>query len=554
MASGTVPLKRGGNVFTIGQPAVVQLPARVFRVRLTGMLFDTDKTFMLPSALNSIRVLKKIWAAHKDVQAVIDGHADRAGSPGHNQKLSERRAEAIQSYLKDDVDGWLRFYGAGVPPTLAWGKVEDQHMLGRLGFATVSDYQTARGLTADGVAGSETRRSLVTDYMAEDGTRLPDTAVTVTHGCGESHPEVPTADGVAEQRNRRVEIFLFEQAIDPPPVNPCPQPCAEHDRWVGDSVETVDLGDDTAAVTVSVVDQDGAAVADSDIHLSGIVPEDAQTDAAGAARIVDVVPSHYEVFARKDGFASASVEIDVPAGGDVPVALTLRAANGGLTVLVRDDLGLPLAGATVAIDGPRATKASGVTAADGTAPFGAVPAGAYQIAIAAAGFTSAAETDTVQPDQSTTHVTTLVADPPLLVNGGIDAPVDTGVEVALLLRDLHRRPCANLEATVAAGTARAFGTTDASGALKVRVPEGTTQLVVSYAPPDAGGLVDWPLRLGLPGADTDEGAIGRLENLGYPAAKDRDYALFSFQVDEGIAVTGELDAATRAALATAHGS
>jgi hypothetical protein len=44
-----IPFVRGLQL-QIGLPAQVQLPPRVFRGRLTGMLFDTDKAFLLPSS------------------------------------------------------------------------------------------------------------------------------------------------------------------------------------------------------------------------------------------------------------------------------------------------------------------------------------------------------------------------------------------------------------------------------------------------------------------------------------------------------------------------
>jgi outer membrane protein OmpA-like peptidoglycan-associated protein len=554
MAGGALPLAPGGNSGTVGTPLTIQVPPRVFRVRLTGILFDTDKCFLLPSGLKSIRAFKKIWAAHPDIKVLIVGHADTAGAADHNQKLSERRAQSIQSYLNDDHDGWLRFYSPGVPPTKLWGATEDQAMLAHLGFASVSDFQTKKGLKADGAAGPDTRRALITDYMNEDHAEKPGTVEIQTHGCGETHPEIPTADGVAEERNRRVEIFLFEDAVDPKPVNPCKAGgCGEHAKWKGLSRETIDLGADLSAVVVTVTDQAGAPVPAADVHLAGFVPEDAQTDAAGVAQVQDVLPTSYEVFARKQGFESASTKITVPPGTTVPVPLTLKAAAGNLKVIVRDAAGALVAGATVSITGPNSTAATKPTDAAGESLFGPVPSGSYQIAVSAPGFVSQTAASTVNPDQTATAVVTLAAQPS--VKGlrflvADPAPTET---VDLRLLDEDMKPCPDIDATIEAQGARLFGHSDAAGRLKADVPTGTKQVLVRYTPTGSATVFEMKITVELGPVSDDASAIARLVNLGYPADTDLNFALHSFQRDAGVTpATVALDAATRAAIASVH--
>ena len=110
-----------------------------------------------------------------------------------------------------------------------WGNLEVQHMLTRLpdggtphyagtpnGLAdakhdkAVRNYQQSKGLKLDGLAGPNTRKALITDYMAIDGTSLPAGATLTTHGCGEFFPVVGTPDGTRNAENRRVEIFFFD--------------------------------------------------------------------------------------------------------------------------------------------------------------------------------------------------------------------------------------------------------------------------------------------------------------------------------------------------------
>src|SRR4051794_31012374 len=266
MPAGAVLFTPGGVSVTIGQPAVVQIPARLFRLRLLGLHFDTDKTFLLPSAMKGIRRLKRIYDQHPGAQVLVNGHADRAADAPHNLRLSEERARSIAAFLQDQVDFWMEFYSPGRQGTKIWGTIEDQEMLSVLtdgaapfysgpidgsAFRTrdaIARFQQADGLAADGVAGHDTRTALVTKYMQQDGTTLPAGAHLETHGCGEFHPadrqpgEPPPADGVPDARDRRVEIFFFDVKIDPPPEDQCPQGgCPEYPQWVGNTVQTIDL-------------------------------------------------------------------------------------------------------------------------------------------------------------------------------------------------------------------------------------------------------------------------------------------------------------------------
>ena len=110
-------------------------PAAERRVFL--VFFDWDKYAITPDGM---RITEQAAAAYRSgapVQIQVTGYTDRSGSPGYNQRLSERRANAVANALT----------GFGVPRT-------DMIVAGR----------------------------------------------------GENDPRVPTADGVREPQNRRVEI------------------------------------------------------------------------------------------------------------------------------------------------------------------------------------------------------------------------------------------------------------------------------------------------------------------------------------------------------------
>jgi len=115
-------------------PAAAPAPARTYLV-----FFDFDRADLTDRARQIIADAARTSTAVQTTRIEIAGHADRAGTPQYNQRLSERRAAAVAAELERQ----------GVPRS----------------------------------------------------------AMTV-QAFGESRPLVPTADGVREPQNRRVEIVL----------------------------------------------------------------------------------------------------------------------------------------------------------------------------------------------------------------------------------------------------------------------------------------------------------------------------------------------------------
>jgi OOP family OmpA-OmpF porin len=67
---------------------------------LEGVNFETNKADITP---DSVAILEKVAASLKDwpdVKVEIGGHTDSSGSNALNQELSQRRAEAVKSYLE----------------------------------------------------------------------------------------------------------------------------------------------------------------------------------------------------------------------------------------------------------------------------------------------------------------------------------------------------------------------------------------------------------------------------------------------------------------------
>lgn len=210
----------------------IVLRPKVVAARFSGMLFETNKSFLLPAAIPHIKKnLPRIIQTRSDNKLLIVGHTDTSGETAYNDELSLERASAVQAFLKDDVDGWLCFYETSVPAKKRWGDAEDRLMLGSVPAGRteepdpVGDFQLSRGLQVDNVIGPVTRRQLITEYMNQDEVTLPATMEITKHGCGEYFPldetgtelDADVRDDEHDSLDRRVELFFFHGSIDPPP-------------------------------------------------------------------------------------------------------------------------------------------------------------------------------------------------------------------------------------------------------------------------------------------------------------------------------------------------
>jgi len=115
-------------------PAPPPVQRKVFLV-----FFDWDRYTITPEGMQILQQAAAAYRSGGSVQIQVTGYTDRSGSPGYNQRLSERRASAVASALE----------GLGVP-----------------------------------------RQQMIVS------------------GRGENDNRVPTADGVREPQNRRVEIVF----------------------------------------------------------------------------------------------------------------------------------------------------------------------------------------------------------------------------------------------------------------------------------------------------------------------------------------------------------
>jgi hypothetical protein len=207
------------------------------------------------------------------------GHTDNTGDPDVNDPLSLNRARSIKAYLTDDVEAWLDFYGDHMHANARWGPNEDHLMLDAVLAATgeavtdtpVRHFQATRGLEPDNKLGDNTRRSIITEYMAADGTTLPKSIEPVVHGCGANFP-LALDDPPDHTHDRRVELYFFDPhlgILPPPPGDLSAPDTPEYPEWRRRAQETHDYRiRQLPTIELLVVDEAGRTLSDVAYRLT----------------------------------------------------------------------------------------------------------------------------------------------------------------------------------------------------------------------------------------------------------------------------------------------
>ncbi|HML18154.1 MAG TPA: OmpA family protein [Bryobacteraceae bacterium] len=85
------------------------------RIELSSdVLFDFDKADLLPKAIPELEKVATVLKSYPNASCTIEGHTDSKGLRDYNQKLSERRAASVKS--------WLAAHGVSTSMTTrGWG-------------------------------------------------------------------------------------------------------------------------------------------------------------------------------------------------------------------------------------------------------------------------------------------------------------------------------------------------------------------------------------------------------------------------------------------------
>lgn len=73
--------------------------ARGLIVSMSGLLFETGKSTLLPPVREKLARVSGILLGHPGLKLEVEGHTDNVGSDASNQTLSEKRAAAVKDYL-----------------------------------------------------------------------------------------------------------------------------------------------------------------------------------------------------------------------------------------------------------------------------------------------------------------------------------------------------------------------------------------------------------------------------------------------------------------------
>jgi outer membrane protein OmpA-like peptidoglycan-associated protein len=98
-----------------------------------AILFDFDSSVLKVSSQDQLRQMGEVFVKYPDTDIIIAGHTDNKGSEEYNQKLSERRANAVRGFLVDANINPARLttYGYGESRPVASNDTEEGRKLNR---------------------------------------------------------------------------------------------------------------------------------------------------------------------------------------------------------------------------------------------------------------------------------------------------------------------------------------------------------------------------------------------------------------------------------------
>lgn len=227
----------------VGQTTTVSITIRPTSniAKMFIIHFRFDKAFLEPCMRPVLQQVAQYAEAHPDEKLLIVGHTDKAGPPGYNQSLSERRARSVFAFLtvgvneSDALTDWnaLRQTRQGGGPSVQdnWGVREYQHILQHLNFYAgrvdgdrggpgsltrdaVRAYRCHKGLPPGTDVDDDVWRALIEDYLTQEPLAVPPShffpncegEILKWLGCGEDDPL--DRRGTAFRPSRRVEVLF----------------------------------------------------------------------------------------------------------------------------------------------------------------------------------------------------------------------------------------------------------------------------------------------------------------------------------------------------------
>jgi OOP family OmpA-OmpF porin len=108
-------------------PPPAAIPERGKTLVLEGVNFDFNSDRLTAGSAETLDRVAASLVANPEVQIEVDGHTDAKGNDAYNQKLSQRRAEAVKAYLvgKGVNAGQLSAKGYGEKQPIASNDTEE---------------------------------------------------------------------------------------------------------------------------------------------------------------------------------------------------------------------------------------------------------------------------------------------------------------------------------------------------------------------------------------------------------------------------------------------
>lgn len=109
----------GAEVQRVGEGIIVTFNEKNPDGSKMGVYFDYDKSALTSNSKLALDKLVKIFNEYGETNVLVEGHTDDKGSDSYNLSLSERRAETVGNYLKNDGIAssrlTIKWYGESQP-------------------------------------------------------------------------------------------------------------------------------------------------------------------------------------------------------------------------------------------------------------------------------------------------------------------------------------------------------------------------------------------------------------------------------------------------------
>lgn len=189
---------------------------------LRGVNFEFDKSKLTVNAKTLLDMVADALLARTDIKVEIDGHTDAKGSDAYNQKLSERRAQAVKDYLSGRGVSLTRmtFIGFGESKPIATNETDEGRELNRRvelkvteigGSAVVTYAPTPEGSTEVQIAEPAPAPETAPTALAPEPAAAPQPVISETVVPEtEAAPPAPAAAGGSAQVT--IGMMVFEPA------------------------------------------------------------------------------------------------------------------------------------------------------------------------------------------------------------------------------------------------------------------------------------------------------------------------------------------------------